>query len=261
MFFIPALVALTAIVLGRERRLVPVELAAMPRTTALVGLPVVFYGLYVVAGALTRLVALYEPRPGVRLGAAVALLGTGLLYLTWPKLPKGSGRASVEPGGGAARRGAGVRRSAGTVRAMGEGPYLQELSGLGRARHRAAAGNTRARQARQRARARERIKPIFVGRGFGNYDDRLQRDDVRYILTYVAPYIGYEGPVIQDVLEAYPDRAIIRTFDVAESATGHDRAALIDKFGDTFGGTSGTGAERVPAAAPARPGPTSRAQH
>ena len=33
------------------------------------------------------------------------------------------------------------------------------------------------------------------------------------------------------MLEAYPNRTIIRTFDVAESATGHDRAALIDKFG------------------------------
>ena len=32
-----------------------------------------------------------------------------------------------------------------------------------------------------------RIRPVFVGRGFGNYDDRLQRDDVRYLLTYVYP--------------------------------------------------------------------------
>ena len=55
---------------------------------------------------------------------------------------------------------------------------------------------------------------------------------MRYILTYVAPYIGYEGPVIRDVLEAYPNRTIIRTFDVAETTTGHDRAVLIDKFGD-----------------------------
>ena len=54
---------------------------------------------------------------------------------------------------------------------------------------------------------------------------------MRYILTYIAPRIGYEGPVITDVLEAYPDRRIIMTFDVAETATGHDRAALIDKFG------------------------------
>jgi hypothetical protein len=62
---------------------------------------------------------------------------------------------------------------------------------------------------------------------------------VRYILTYVAPYVGYEGTVIQDVLEAYPNRTTIRTFDVAETATGHDRAALIDKFGDKSGDRSG----------------------
>jgi hypothetical protein len=80
-----------------------------------------------------------------------------------------------------------------------------------------------------------RIRPIFVGRGFGNYDDRRSRDDVRYILTYVAPSLGYESqagnPIIQDVLSAYPNHRIIMTFDVAETTTGHDRAALIDKFG------------------------------
>jgi hypothetical protein len=81
-----------------------------------------------------------------------------------------------------------------------------------------------------------RIRPIFVGHEFGNYSDRKQRDDVRYILTYVAPYVGYEGRVIQDVLEAYPDRTIIKSFEVAETATGHDKAALIDKFGS---GTAG----------------------
>jgi hypothetical protein len=82
-----------------------------------------------------------------------------------------------------------------------------------------------------------RIRPVFVGRGFGNYEDRKVRDDVRYILTYIAPSLGYESqkndPVIADVLEAYPHRTIIMTFDVAETATGHDRAALIDKFGGT----------------------------
>jgi hypothetical protein len=90
-----------------------------------------------------------------------------------------------------------------------------------------------------------------VGRGFGNYADRKQRDDVRYILTYVTPYVGYEGPVIQDVLDAYPDRTIIRTFDVAETASGHDRAALIDKFGGTVLGKTDAGSR---ATAPARLG-------
>ena len=53
--------------------------------------------------------------------------------------------------------------------------------------------------------------------------------------TYTAPSLGYESqrnnPVIKDVLDAYPQHTIIMTFDVAETATGNDRAALIDKFG------------------------------
>jgi hypothetical protein len=83
------------------------------------------------------------------------------------------------------------------------------------------------------------IRPIFVGREFGNYADRKTRDDVRYILTYVEPYVGYEGTVIRDVLEAYPHRTIITTFAVAESTTGFDRAALIDKFGSEPAGGAG----------------------
>jgi hypothetical protein len=86
-----------------------------------------------------------------------------------------------------------------------------------------------------------RIRPVFVGRGFGNYEDRKRRDDVRYILTYTAPRIGYEGSVIQDVLEAYPNRAIIMTFDVAETSSGHDKAELIDKFGGPAASPDRTG--------------------
>jgi hypothetical protein len=236
-FFIPALVALTAIVLGRERRLVPVELAAMPRTTALVALPVVLYGLYVVAGALTRLVALYEPRPGVRLGAAVAVLATGLLYLTWPRLPKALAGRQWSPAAAllvAALVAAGqLAQFAQWAKDRTYKNYLAsvELGTLlppGTLVHGKLANGLALENA---------IKPVFVGRGFGNYDDRQERDDVRYILTYVAPYIGYEGPVIRDVLEAYPNRTTIRTFEVAETATGHDRAALIDKFGDKSGDT------------------------
>ena len=74
-----------------------------------------------------------------------------------------------------------------------------------------------------------RIKPVFVGREFGNYSDRFDRSDIRYLLTYVQPRIGYEGPVILDVLDHLPDERIIATFQVQETA-GEDVAALIDKF-------------------------------
>lgn len=81
-----------------------------------------------------------------------------------------------------------------------------------------------------------RIAPLFVGRGFGNYADRLGRDDARYILTYTQPTLGDEGDVILDVLNHYPGQRIVAEFDVAASeidrTAGTDRAALIDKFPD-----------------------------
>src|SRR5207237_9002151 len=67
-----------------------------------------------------------------------------------------------------------------------------------------------------------RIRPIFVGRGFGNYDDRKTRDDVRYILTYVAPSLGYESqahdPDFLAVFNAYLTKRHIMTFDVVYTA-------------------------------------------
>jgi hypothetical protein len=77
------------------------------------------------------------------------------------------------------------------------------------------------------------IRPVFVGRGFGNYDDRLERDDVRYMLTYVAPSLGYESQsgLVAEILDRYPRSRVVRTFDVDETP-GEDKAALIDKFGD-----------------------------
>ena len=81
------------------------------------------------------------------------------------------------------------------------------------------------------------IRPVFVGRGFGNYADRASRDDIRYLVTYVSPFLGYEGgrdgsgrPIIRDVLDAYPHWRILRTFPVSESDARHDAAALIDKM-------------------------------
>jgi hypothetical protein len=82
-----------------------------------------------------------------------------------------------------------------------------------------------------------RIKPVFIGRGFGNYDDRLERDDVRYVLTYTRPYLGYEGRVIQDVLRATRWR-VLRTFRVAETTTGDDEAALIERLPRAAGAAS-----------------------
>ena len=78
-----------------------------------------------------------------------------------------------------------------------------------------------------------RIRPVFIGTRFGNYDDRFARDDVRYVLTYTLPYLGFEsgpgGRLIADLLDRYPARRLVATFDVDETPA-KDVAALIEKF-------------------------------
>jgi hypothetical protein len=74
------------------------------------------------------------------------------------------------------------------------------------------------------------IKPIFVGRGFGNYEDRLNREDARYILTISLPEEGRETQegLMREILERYPNRRVIASFDVDETPE-LDRAVLVDK--------------------------------
>jgi 4-amino-4-deoxy-L-arabinose transferase-like glycosyltransferase len=238
--FIPALVALAAMVLGRDRRVMDPALAQVPRSRLTLAIPVILFALYVVVGALTRLTALYEIRPGVRLGAAIALALGILLYALWPRLSRllaNSARWSP----------AAAFALASLVSAGQVAQFVQWAQGRTYKNYAASVelGNILPRGTLVHGKLanglalENQIRPIFVGREFGNYADRRQRDDVRYILTYVAPYVGYEGRVILDVLEAYPRRTIIRTFEVAETTTGHDRAALFDKFGSAAAGPLG----------------------
>ena len=228
-FFIPALLALTAITLGGERPMLGFD-GVITRRRALLVLPLIAYAAYVACGALVRLLFLYEVRPNVRLAAGLAVAFTAVLYATWPRIPRWTRRA-VPP------------RAALALTAMlvvGDlGQYLQWVAArtyenveASRLIGRTLPPGTLVHGKLANGLALENaIRPIFVGHGFGNFDDRKTRDDVRYILTYVAPRVGYEGSQIIDVLDAYPDRTIIMTFDVAETAAGQDRAALIDKFG------------------------------
>ena len=230
-FFIPALVALASIVLAGRREGAPAELASVPRTYALAAAPVVLFAMYVAAAGIVRVFFLYEIRPVVRTAAACAIAGAAALYATWPRVPRWM----------AAQRWS-VRAAAGIVVLVCLGDIVQYAQwAAGRtyknyetsvALGRALPPDTAVHGKLANGLALEnRIRPVFVGRGFGNYEDRKRRDDVRYILTYIEPRVGYEGPVIQDVLDAYPQRRIIMTFDVAETTGGRDRAALIDKFG------------------------------
>jgi 4-amino-4-deoxy-L-arabinose transferase-like glycosyltransferase len=233
-FFIPALVALAALALGRDGAFMS-GVDAVPRRRVLLAMPLVLFAAYVVAGALVRLAFLYEIRPNVRLAAGLAAAFAVAVYATWPRLPRALSKGRLSPAAGFAIA---LLVSAGQVAqfvqwAAGRSYKNYEASlELGR---RLPPGTKVHGKLANGLALENRIRPIFVGRGFGNYDDRKTRDDVRYILTYIAPSLGYESqahdPVIMDVIRAYPDQRIIMTFDVAETATGHDHAVLIDKFG------------------------------
>lgn len=237
-FFIPALVALTALVLGRDRRLLELTGGPLTRRHVLMAAPLLAYALYIALGSVARLAFLYEPGPGVRLSAALAVVATALVYVSWPRLQT---FLAGRPWSTSAAMALTVAVSAGQIAqfvqwATGRS-YKNYLASVELGRLLPPGTLVHGKLANGLA-LENRIRPIFVGREFGNYADRKQRDDVRYILTYVAPYVGYEGTVIRDVLEAYPNRTIITTFDVAESTTGHDRAALIDKFGGQADGSA-----------------------
>jgi 4-amino-4-deoxy-L-arabinose transferase-like glycosyltransferase len=233
-FFIPAFVALAAMALGRMS-LIPESVARIPRTRALLAAPVILYAAYVVAGGLVRLAFLRQISPSVRLAAVVAVLATILLYATWPRVPRTLARGGWSPASSLA---VALLVCAGEIV-----QYTQWAVGRTYKNYRASVELGRVLPAGTLVQGKlanglsleNQIRPVFVGREFGNYDDRKTRDDVRYILTYIAPTLGYESqagnPIIRDVIDAYPDQRIIMTFDVAETATGHDRAALIDKFG------------------------------
>jgi 4-amino-4-deoxy-L-arabinose transferase-like glycosyltransferase len=235
-FLIPACVALAAALLGRDRRLLPPEAAELSRRWALTAAPLLLFTLFVLWGAVLRLPFIYETRPGVRLSALAAVVTALAIYATWPAAPRWIARqrwspaasillASLIVAGNLAQFVQWARiRSSHNYTAMVELRRLLPPDTLvhGKLANGMALEN--------------RIRPIFVGRGFGNYADRTMRDDVPYILTYVAPYVGYEGPVIRDVLEAYPDRRMVWTFEVAETPA-RDMAALFEKW-------PGSGSER-----------------
>ena len=231
--FLPPLVALASLALGRGS-LIPAELAGVPRRRALLALPAVLYAAYVIAGSLVRLAFLYEVRPNVRLAAALAAAAATALYGTWPRVPRALSRRWSP----LAALGIAALVAAGQLVQFGQWARTRSYKNYEASRElgRVLPAGTLVQGKLANGLALENhIRPVFIGRGFGNYEDRERRDDVRYILSYVAPSLGYESqagnPVILDVLRASPHYRIIRTFDVAETSTGHDRAALIDKFG------------------------------
>ena len=227
-FLIPAAVALATMVLA-DGRVLPESAASTPRAGLLVAAPLLVYSAYVICGPIARLAFLYEVKRPVRLAAACAMLLAAALVVSWPRVRLRLTRRTVGPP--VALAFAAVLMSADLVQfaqwAAGRTSRNYEAS---RALGRVLPPGTLVQGKLANGLALEnRIRPIFIGHGFGNYADRFQRDDVRYILTYTAPEIGYEGSQIEDVLAAYPGWRVIMTFDVAETPGGHDTAALIEK--------------------------------
>ena len=230
---IPVLVALASCVLARGS-LLPAEASAVPRRQLLFAAPVVVYTAYVLIAPVVRVAFLDDIRAGafklpVRIAAAGAVVFALWFVTRWGRLAPWL--ATIRWG----ERGAGVflgialgwnlvqfgdwawhrtyknyEASVAVGRALPPGTLVQGKLANGLA-------------------LENRIRPIFIGHGFGNYADRKARPDVRYILTYTDPAIGFEGDQIVDVLAAYPGWRITMTFAVAETPSGHDTAALIEK--------------------------------
>jgi hypothetical protein len=234
--FIPPLIGLAALLLGAPGSLVSRAGTGWARWLAL---PLAAFAAYLVIGSLVRMAFLPDIRAGdlrlaVRVSAVLGGMAGALAIWHWQAIARWFSQQTVSA------RGAAIVVA--LVVAGDLAQFAQWASGRSYENYQASVeigrvlppGTLVHGKLANGLSLENRIRPIFVGQGFGNYADRRTRDDVRYILTYTAPYVGYEGRVIQDVLGAYPKQRIIMTFDVAETSTGHDRAALIDKFG---GGT------------------------
>jgi len=237
----PGYSALAAIVLGRDRRLLPASAAVVTRARAWLAAPVVLYALYVVVGAVARLLFLYEVGPGVRVSAALASAAGLAIYATWPRVPAWMGRYQWSH---AASLGLVFLFVASDLAQYGQWAAARSYKNYEASREIGGllpAGTLVQGKLANGLALENGIRPLFIGPGFGNYHDRLSRDGVRYVLTYVAPRLGYEGAVIQDVLEASPGWRIVRQFEVTETPGGGDRAALIDKMGTRPGSAADRG--------------------
>jgi hypothetical protein len=234
--FIPAMIALASLLAARREPILPAELAANSRARVL-ALPLLLLLGYIVAGSAVRPAFLTDIASShfhrvVLLSAALAFLAAAAVFWQWrPLIESLSVRSIPAPVVGALlavavgwnllefgywaghRRDNNYEASVALGRLLPPGTLVQGKLANGLALD-------------------NRIRPIFIGNHFGNYDDRLRRDDVRYILTYDLPSVGYESQadsgLMQELLNHYPQHHTVATFDVDETPAV-DRAALIDK--------------------------------
>lgn len=226
---IPPVIALAALTLARDRLWIHPSVKPWSRRALVISSPLILFVFYLVCGGMLRLVSLYETRPAVWVSAAAAVILWLVVAITWPRVPLFLARERWRPA---------LSIVLLALITMGDiAQYIQWAAGRTYENYAASvaigrwlpAGTLVHGKLANGLSLENAIRPIFVGRGFGNYDDRLLRDDAQYLLTYVEPRLGFEGPVILDVLAIYPHWRMLRTFAVAETPGGHDRAALILK--------------------------------
>jgi 4-amino-4-deoxy-L-arabinose transferase-like glycosyltransferase len=234
--FIPAFVALAAWLAESGRTLLPAVIPARAIRTAAV---LVFLLLaFIVAGSAVRLLHLDEIAAGsfrttVRYSAAIALISVVATIFFWRRIHPLASRLHLAPGL--------VAIALAVAVGFNLIEYGQWAAHAGEHNYRASVdvgalvppGTLVQGKLANGLALDNRIRPIFIGNGFGNYADRLQRDDVRYILTYTLPRVGYEsgheGRLITELLARYPRRQDVASFEVDETPA-LDRATLIDKF-------------------------------
>jgi hypothetical protein len=238
--FVPALVALAAWIVGRERDATAGHNATSDRGTASpqapgwLLAPVVFLAAYLVVGSVIRLLDLEAIQARgdlawtVRVSAIAAVLIGMVVLWRWRVIAP-----AIQISRSMMLAAVLLILAIGSdlwqfTRWASERSYLNHEASIAVGRLLPAGTLVHGKLANGLA-IENRIRPVFVGRGFGNYGDRLNREDVRYLLTYVQPRLGYEGPVILDILQHLPDERVIATFPVQETA-GEDVAALVDKY-------------------------------
>lgn len=234
--FIPAMVALAAILASRDAPVLPGDLSALAGQRVL-ALPLLLFLGYLVAGCAVRPlflddIAANHFHRAVVLSAGLAAAMSAVVMWQWRRvvgwlavrpapLPLVLGLLAIALGWNVVEyaRWAAGRQELNYQASMALGRLLPaETLVQGKLANGLALDNW--------------IKPLFIGNHFGNYDDRLQREDARYILTYDLPSVGYESQadsgLIQELLDRYPQHHTIATFSVDETPAV-DRAALIEK--------------------------------
>jgi 4-amino-4-deoxy-L-arabinose transferase-like glycosyltransferase len=235
--FVPPVIALAACVVTRARQPEAGDVRAGGRLEQLIGAAVLLAIGYLVVGSGLRLLFEQEVMAGhlsttIRSAAAIALMMTAVALARWNdtviRLVEWRPSQLAAPALVALGIAWNVPDYVGWLRHRGELNYRASVA-LG---DRLPPGTLVQGKLANGLALENRVRPLFVGNGFGNYDDRLKRDDARYVLTYDLPRLGYESSdgsgLIQEILDHYPQRSVVATFDVDESPE-QDRAVLIEK--------------------------------